>query len=185
MNSPSRLGHSLSANARVEPRRRKVRKGTQSCWECKRRKVRCNFVATTDLICDGCKRRKTTCIGQEFPDDSAKVDSNSQLHERLGRLETVVDRLVRKVDITDQPANGWTSHISSGRDLRGESCSSKTIPIVRDDRLSNLVGLHRHDSDVCASRCNPFNGIQSDTTLASSKRRSVDKAEDSTRAFAD
>src|SRR5690242_11661581 len=41
-----------------EPKRRKVRKGTQSCWECKRRKVRCTFSEPAEeSVCDGCKRR--------------------------------------------------------------------------------------------------------------------------------
>ena len=52
------------------PRKRKVRKGTQSCWECKRRKTRCIFAPSTDLICVGCKSRNTICLSQEFDEDS-------------------------------------------------------------------------------------------------------------------
>ena len=51
--------------ARVRKRRR-VRRGTQSCWECKRRKIRCTFVAPTESVCDGCKSRLVECISQEF-----------------------------------------------------------------------------------------------------------------------
>ncbi|KAJ4183932.1 hypothetical protein NW755_009472 [Fusarium falciforme] len=54
---------------------RKLRKGTQSCWECKRRKARCTFSAATKDVCEGCKRRGTECnhdggiteIGQAGP----------------------------------------------------------------------------------------------------------------------
>lgn len=49
------------------PKRRKVRKGTQSCWECKRRKVRCVF-NTTETTCQNCRRRGTACISQDLPD---------------------------------------------------------------------------------------------------------------------
>ncbi|KAG9679420.1 hypothetical protein KCU87_g795, partial [Aureobasidium melanogenum] len=51
-------------------KRRKVRKGTQSCWECKRRKVRC---VLTENICQNCSRRGTVCISQELPDASRLI----------------------------------------------------------------------------------------------------------------
>ncbi|KAI1774507.1 hypothetical protein F4818DRAFT_418110 [Hypoxylon cercidicola] len=82
------------------PKRRKVRKGTQSCWECKRRKIRCTFAAPTDAICDGCKSRRTRCISQEYHDGvtlaSSKVD-------RLSRMESLVEQLVNRstTDMTD------------------------------------------------------------------------------------
>ncbi|EEU38393.1 uncharacterized protein NECHADRAFT_34715 [Fusarium vanettenii 77-13-4] len=57
--------------AEVQPagKRLRVRKGTKSCWECKRRKTRCTFAASADMRCTGCKRRRTACVGQEFPDE--------------------------------------------------------------------------------------------------------------------
>ncbi|OTA94729.1 hypothetical protein M434DRAFT_382830 [Hypoxylon sp. CO27-5] len=73
-------------------RRRKIRKGTQSCWECKRRKIRCTFAAATDVICDGCKSRQTRCISQEFHDEvmlGKRVD-------RLSRMESLVEQLVKQ-----------------------------------------------------------------------------------------
>ncbi|KAM0804855.1 hypothetical protein BDR22DRAFT_799725 [Usnea florida] len=69
-----------------ECKRRKVRKGTQSCWECKRRKVRCVFLATSDTICQNCRRRGTACNSQEHPDVSVPSSSGSnQIQARLGR----------------------------------------------------------------------------------------------------
>jgi hypothetical protein len=47
-------------------KRRKIRKGTQSCWECKRRKIRCTFVTPSAAVCDGCRSRGTPCVGQEY-----------------------------------------------------------------------------------------------------------------------
>jgi hypothetical protein len=47
-------------------KRRKVRKGTHSCWECKRRKVKCIFSSQDESICITCRRRGTTCISQEI-----------------------------------------------------------------------------------------------------------------------
>jgi len=52
--------------AEPDPKRRKVRKGTQSCWECKRRKIRCTFVSPRESVCDSCRSRRVKCISQEF-----------------------------------------------------------------------------------------------------------------------
>ncbi|KAK4454646.1 hypothetical protein QBC34DRAFT_392261 [Podospora aff. communis PSN243] len=64
--------HSLYKSRNMaEPalKRRKVRKGTQSCWECKRRKTRCTFVSPRESVCDGCRSRQTKCIGQDFHEE--------------------------------------------------------------------------------------------------------------------
>ncbi|VUC37188.1 unnamed protein product [Clonostachys rosea] len=52
----------------VEPplKRRKIRKGTTSCWECKKRKVRCQFTSPTSEVCIACTRRLTPCLSQEY-----------------------------------------------------------------------------------------------------------------------
>ncbi|KAF2431297.1 putative Zn(II)2Cys6 transcription factor [Tothia fuscella] len=46
------------------PKRRKVRKGTHSCWECRRRKVKCIFASDEDVVCVTCRRRGTSCASQ-------------------------------------------------------------------------------------------------------------------------
>ena len=83
--------------------RRKVRKGTQSCWECKRRKVRCTFAPPRDATCNGCKRRGILCVSQELPQSSTW-----QAGDRLGRVEALVEQLVKSadnsgIDIIDLP----------------------------------------------------------------------------------
>ncbi|KAJ5675979.1 hypothetical protein N7462_008876 [Penicillium macrosclerotiorum] len=53
-----------------QAKRRKVRKGTHSCWECKRRKMKCRFDPRIESTsCNGCRRRGSSCISQEFPED--------------------------------------------------------------------------------------------------------------------
>lgn len=54
------------------PKRRKVRKGTLSCWECKRRKTRCSLATSSADICDGCRSRGIKCISQGLPDEVRK-----------------------------------------------------------------------------------------------------------------
>ncbi|KAF2799374.1 hypothetical protein K505DRAFT_371004 [Melanomma pulvis-pyrius CBS 109.77] len=93
----SQARESPPAGDRPEPKRRKIRKGTQSCWECKRRKMRCTFAAPTESICDGCKRRCTRCISQEFPDE---LTPSMHVTGRLGQVEALVEQLVKKADLS-------------------------------------------------------------------------------------
>lgn len=97
-----------TANA---PKKRKVRKGTLSCWECKRRKIRCTFAALTDTICDGCRSRQTRCISQEFHDEVALP---SKKVDRLSRVESLVEQLFNGKEksgmlASGQPGQGNTS----------------------------------------------------------------------------
>lgn len=89
---------SPSPGVSPEPPRKKVRKGTRSCWECKRRKIRCIFTGPTDLVCGECRRRRTACISQEFPDEPAGGGSKERaVEDRLGRVEALVERLAEQL----------------------------------------------------------------------------------------
>ncbi|KAH8424258.1 Zn(II)2Cys6 transcription factor [Aspergillus melleus] len=76
-------------------KRRKLRKGTSSCWECKRRKTRCSFASARDAMCVGCQGRGTTCVSQEFPEKVAPSSRGRQMGNRIERVEALIDRLVR------------------------------------------------------------------------------------------
>jgi hypothetical protein len=77
-------------------KRKKVRRGTRSCWECKRRKMKCVFNSPDDAVCIGCHRRWTKCVSQEFPEEvSAHLDSSRQLRDRLRRVESRLDQFLR------------------------------------------------------------------------------------------
>ena len=72
----------------ISVKRRKIRKGTQSCWECKRRKIRCKFASSKDVTCIGCQRRRAACVSQEMPEDLSPAKSgNRHLSERITRVE--------------------------------------------------------------------------------------------------
>ena len=45
---------------------RKIRKGTWSCWQCKRRKIKCDASLDSNESCTNCKRRNKTCISQKY-----------------------------------------------------------------------------------------------------------------------
>ncbi|KAI2611971.1 hypothetical protein GGR54DRAFT_616662 [Hypoxylon sp. NC1633] len=79
-----------------EAKRRKIRKGTRSCWECKRRKVRCSFISESAAVCIDCQRRGTSCISQEFPDEAhLSGDKPYQIADRMIRVEALVSQLVK------------------------------------------------------------------------------------------
>jgi hypothetical protein len=89
---------------RESAKRRKVRKGTQSCWECKRRKVRCIFAALTNTFCDNCMRRGTTCISQEYPDtigqEAPERRKETGMEARLCKVEDMLQQLVEEASMT-------------------------------------------------------------------------------------
>ncbi|KAL2862438.1 uncharacterized protein BJX67DRAFT_391220 [Aspergillus lucknowensis] len=69
-------------------KRRRVRKGTHSCWECKRRKIRCLFADPGNATCISCQHRRIPCVSQEIPEDlSAARRGNRQLADRVARIE--------------------------------------------------------------------------------------------------
>ncbi|KAI1074521.1 hypothetical protein F5B20DRAFT_432602 [Whalleya microplaca] len=106
------------------PKRRKVRKGTQSCWECKRRKIRCTFAAPTERICDGCRSRRTKCISQEFCHEEALA---SKRIDRLGRMESLVEKLVKQSS-ADMPD-------TLRRNQPNQAESAESLVYSRDDQF--------------------------------------------------
>lgn len=78
-----------------EAKRRRLRKGTHSCWECKRRKVRCTFESATDAVCITCRRRGAKCVSQELPEEPSRVEDSAG---RIVRVEALLNQLVKKVD---------------------------------------------------------------------------------------
>ncbi|KAI1424103.1 hypothetical protein F5Y12DRAFT_715633 [Xylaria sp. FL1777] len=79
-----------------EPKRRKVRKGTRSCWECRRRKIRCLYPSEDASICSNCESRGTNCVSQEFADEQSSPPDR-RVTQRLGRVEEMLEKLVEKI----------------------------------------------------------------------------------------
>lgn len=79
---------------------RKIRKGTRSCWECKRRKTRCIFPASGESTCVYCQRRRIPCIGQEIPESLALAGKGQRgLGDRITKIEDVMKDLLTGKDI--------------------------------------------------------------------------------------
>ena len=95
--SPARL---IMLTSESLNNQRKIRKGTRSCWECKRRKIRCIFPASGEAICVCCQRRRVPCIGQEIPESLALArKGNRSLGDRIARVEDAMKDLLAGKDI--------------------------------------------------------------------------------------
>ncbi|KAA8564820.1 hypothetical protein EYC84_010591 [Monilinia fructicola] len=92
-----------------EHRKKRVRKGTKSCWECKRRKVKCQLSSENVSICSGCLSRGTTCISQEYPEEHDS-SGGPQIGERLGRIELVLEKLMTKMEQYEEEDNATKIH---------------------------------------------------------------------------
>ncbi|KAF2433302.1 hypothetical protein EJ08DRAFT_658204 [Tothia fuscella] len=74
--------------------RKKMRKGTHSCFECRRRKIRCIFPPDNPNSCTECFARGSRCVDQEHAETDIVVDHRKNLRERVARLEALVETLV-------------------------------------------------------------------------------------------
>lgn len=72
---------------------RQIRKGTHSCLECRRRKIKCVFtLGRTD--CNRCLSRGYSCTKQTISLGAiAAEDDTALLHYRIAQLENVVDQI--------------------------------------------------------------------------------------------
>ncbi|KAK1446530.1 hypothetical protein CCUS01_12397 [Colletotrichum cuscutae] len=87
-------------------KRRFVRRGTKSCWECRRRKIRCIFDDKGPRdTCKTCWQKGTPCVSQEFPEEDAQTAPApvGSLGDRLNRVERLVEQLYHRVEDLDVP----------------------------------------------------------------------------------
>jgi hypothetical protein len=102
MDAPAPTNSEINSGG-VEPpghkaKRRKIRRGTRSCWGCKRRKVRCSFASSVDEKCIACQRRGAVCTTQDLPDDTLiSEESHEPSSDRIERVEALLHQLVNHV----------------------------------------------------------------------------------------
>ncbi|PWY89181.1 hypothetical protein BO70DRAFT_265762, partial [Aspergillus heteromorphus CBS 117.55] len=82
-------------------KRRKTRKGTFSCWECKHRKRRCKFEPPSSPICVYCQSHGSPCISQEHADPRSGSEANIQ--HRMVHVEALVSQLIQQRNRSCQP----------------------------------------------------------------------------------
>lgn len=120
----------------MSAKQRKPRKGTRSCWECKRRKIRCMFASHGDVTCIGCQHRCVPCVPQEVPEDPPLVKrDNRRLGERIARVEDFVNNFIANKQVGETSQNE--------KELRQERLSLASSDASRD---------HSHESSLRTPR---------------------------------
>ncbi|KAF5023090.1 hypothetical protein F66182_4847 [Fusarium sp. NRRL 66182] len=125
-------------DAAPAPKRRKLRKGTASCWECKRRKAKCTFSADALDICDSCRRRGTDCVGQETADKPPAPGSNKNVVDRLGQVEALLDQLLKGRHEDRVISPGDSEQRSRGHQTRPKSPAASTALNHHSTTVSRL-----------------------------------------------
>lgn len=114
----------------VPARRRKLRKDIHSCWECKRRKMRCVFEpAVNPAVCHGCLRRGLTCIRQESSNVPQSATSTTPEHD-MGTSDYGFDQALQS---TDRPLTPGS--MASNTSRRGTSSGSGSPSKLLHDAL--------------------------------------------------
>lgn len=130
-------------------RRRKIRKGTSSCWECRHRKKRCDFEPGS-TACVFCIRHRLDCISQEF---SESTNGYEQVEQRIDQIEGLVKQLVqqgkRKLISTPEPLTTpeqsqcmqypTLRSVNHERTSRGRSLTGYLFSILPDPALARII----------------------------------------------
>ncbi|KPI43654.1 uncharacterized protein AB675_7159 [Cyphellophora attinorum] len=114
-------------------KRRKVRKGTHSCWECKRRKVRCIFAQPDDERCITCNRRDKKCIGQDSFDESDT--SPAQISPQSSAASQVVagTPLLYGLSLCQSKGAGWPQETTAPMVTTTSLLTPAASPLYRQD----------------------------------------------------
>ena len=130
------------------PARKKMRKGTKSCLECRRRKIKCTFEDGRPAICNECYARGSTCIDQEHGDiqtytQAASEQSSYSLRERVSQLEDLVKQVLYRL-----PEKGEASGNSDRGSAAPESDKSQLDAQAAEVLKSLKSSLRQADASM-------------------------------------
>ena len=136
--------------------RKKMRKGTHSCLECRRRKIRCVFTSNAS-ICNECTARGIICIEQERGDlpRPGGVEKRKKPSDRVVELEGMLSKILQRLDAKSsaaavgEPEMGAAAALQS---LRSELLASTfTAADVSTTASTRLEGSQLESDAVCHS----------------------------------
>ncbi|KAL4737658.1 hypothetical protein BDV11DRAFT_151753 [Aspergillus similis] len=126
-----------------------IRKGTKSCTECRRRKVRCVRIPEDAPTCRQCAERNTACVAQT---SSSRPRQANRLPSRyrIAQLESQVSRLTKAVNDIEVKLGGNPSiqldqtaaHTPGSDESDAESTTSE---ILIAEEPSHLRSLFQND----------------------------------------
>ncbi|QYS92877.1 Zn(2)-C6 fungal-type domain-containing protein [Trichoderma simmonsii] len=121
----------MSSSTSTKIERRKLRRGTTSCWECKRRKTRCHFEQSSSA-CVSCKRRGSKCVLQHIEEclgtqAAEQPNHHANAGKRMEHLEDMVDQLVHQ-STTHNTSNHYPLDRNDSAQQVQKSTSSSNPP---------------------------------------------------------
>jgi hypothetical protein len=121
-----------------------MRKGTKSCLECRRRKIKCTFEPGRTAICNECFTRGSTCIDQEHGDiqsytQQTAEQTSSSLRERVGQLESLVKQVLNR--IPDGGAGAAAGDASLSRS-QVDAQAAEVLKSLKSSPAGTLAGLN-------------------------------------------
>lgn len=119
-------------------KRRKVRKGTSSCWECKHRKKRCDFQPGS-TACVFCLDNRLECVSQEFAEP---INGYEKFGQRIDQIEGLVKQLVQ------QRSKMTTAPELSTASERSQYVQYPTLRSVNHERISRGPSLTGYLSSI-------------------------------------
>lgn len=151
-----------SESSDYNPRKR-MRKGTHSCLECRRRKIRCIYEQDA-TACTRCTTKRLQCADQEYGDAKALgADKRKSMRERTNELEGMITQILTKLD-NNAAATGPQDHSDV------ETKVAEALRCLRTELLPSTTA----GADVLA---------QGSMGLASPSSEKSDTANDASRHF--
>ncbi|KAL6856310.1 hypothetical protein J3F83DRAFT_448238 [Trichoderma novae-zelandiae] len=138
--------------AMSSPQLRKVRKGTRSCWECKRRKIRCSFQPGNPATCIWCTSHNLVCVSQRFRDEASDASRTQSMEERMMRMENLLGRVLDRMEAASTPPPHPTKESpgrpESAEDGIGIDVVNTESTISNPSSNSAVVSIFRNTSFV-------------------------------------
>ena len=104
-----------------------MRKGTRSCRECRRRKIKCHWESASATVCKDCNQHNRNCVSQGYvANGDRNGKSGRHIQVKIERLAPIVERLAK------QPQDHSTidevhSHVQDLDALDGQASESGPI----------------------------------------------------------
>ncbi|KAI1472390.1 uncharacterized protein F4812DRAFT_408727 [Daldinia caldariorum] len=130
------------------PSRKRLRRSTRSCYQCRKRKVKCQLIDEKVDTCAECVKSGTLCTvqppGSELGSEDSRVAANRENGQeaRLERIESLLKKLVETQE-QSKPA-GATSECdptvpdSLWNDFLFQSTVDDTLPLIDDNSFDVL-----------------------------------------------
>ncbi|CAF9922790.1 MAG: hypothetical protein ALECFALPRED_002226 [Alectoria fallacina] len=168
----------MSASSRIpsvseEPPHKKLRKGTHSCIECRRRKKSCVPRPATPGSCEECFARGVHCRKQEVSQGWKRRPQHGKhdLQQRVAELETALLSISQKLETTPRTTESGDGTAQALQQLRSEILPSTPVasPDPNPEALLELAPvlslfdnaiLSRHPADSTRSAAQDSNGTR-------------------------